>query len=363
MADVVGRAQRAAGEVPGAVTLEGLDDAEAECLGQLEVTDVLEQHGAREDQGRGVGLALAGDVVGAAVDGLEQGDVVADVGAGRHAQATDHAGAQVREDVTEHVLGHDDAELLRTHHQLHGHGIDQQVVGLDAVVLRGHGLEGVRVDTTPHLVDVALGHQGDAADAGLTCVVECAQGQALHGLFGETRHQAHLALALGTHGLLGAGVEPLGVLPVQDQADVRARAGQADRDGRAHARVQVQLLAQTDVDALEPATTGGVGRALDRQADRADQLESLLGELVVGLGLAVQARLGLDPVDLAAGHVVQHLARGSHDLRSDAISVDVHDLQSVHVVLLCPMRGDGGYNKRSRSCLETNTPALCWGVL
>ena len=46
---------------------------------------VAEHQDAAEDEGGGVGDSFAGDVGGAAVDGLEDGDVMADVGAGGYA--------------------------------------------------------------------------------------------------------------------------------------------------------------------------------------------------------------------------------------------------------------------------------------
>ena len=69
------------------------------------------QHGA-EDQRRGIGEAFAGDVGGGAVDGFEHGDAVADVGAGREAEAADQAGGEVGDDVAEQVFHHHHVERL-----------------------------------------------------------------------------------------------------------------------------------------------------------------------------------------------------------------------------------------------------------
>ena len=57
--------------------------------------DVVKHQGPSQHDGGGVGDALAGDVRGAAVDSFEQATMLADVGAGGHAQAADQAGTQV----------------------------------------------------------------------------------------------------------------------------------------------------------------------------------------------------------------------------------------------------------------------------
>jgi hypothetical protein len=62
---------------------------------RVALAHVLEHHRRREDQRRRVGLALARDVRRAAVDGLEDGALVADVGAGHDAEAADEARAEV----------------------------------------------------------------------------------------------------------------------------------------------------------------------------------------------------------------------------------------------------------------------------
>ena len=65
---------------------------------------VIEHHHAGHDAGQRVGDAFAGDVGGGAVDGFEDGGVVADVGAGDDAQAADEAGAQVADQVAVEIF-------------------------------------------------------------------------------------------------------------------------------------------------------------------------------------------------------------------------------------------------------------------
>ncbi|MNG34541.1 hypothetical protein D3C84_1210490 [compost metagenome] len=67
--------------------------------------------------------------------GLEDRGVGADVGAGRHAQAADQAGHEVREDVAEQVGGHQHVELPGVEHQLHGAGVDDHGVELELALV------------------------------------------------------------------------------------------------------------------------------------------------------------------------------------------------------------------------------------
>ena len=79
----------------------------------------------------GVDLVLAGVLRGAAVRGLEDGELVAEVGAGREAEAADQAGAQVADDVAEHVLGDEHGVVLRVLEHPHADRVDVRLVGPD----------------------------------------------------------------------------------------------------------------------------------------------------------------------------------------------------------------------------------------
>ena len=65
------------------------------------------------------------------MDRFEDGRAVADVGAGREAEAADQAAGEVGENVAEQVFHHHHVERVRIHHQLHAGGVDDAVVGLD----------------------------------------------------------------------------------------------------------------------------------------------------------------------------------------------------------------------------------------
>ncbi len=90
---------------------------------------------AASKQGGGVGEALAGDIGGGAVHGLEDRGFLADVGAGGGAEAADEAGDQVGEDVAEQVGGDDDVELPGVQDELHGAGIDDALIAFDAALV------------------------------------------------------------------------------------------------------------------------------------------------------------------------------------------------------------------------------------
>ena len=72
--------------VGGDTVLEGAGQALVDELGGFAPAEIFQQHGAGEDQGTGVDLILAGILGGAAVGGLEDGAVVADVGSRGHPQ-------------------------------------------------------------------------------------------------------------------------------------------------------------------------------------------------------------------------------------------------------------------------------------
>ena len=89
----------------GGDRLDGLHQA----LGGGRLADVIQQHHAGPEGADGVGQALAHDVEGRAVDGLEHRRVAplgVDVAGGRDAQATRQRGGQVAQDVGMQIGGH-----------------------------------------------------------------------------------------------------------------------------------------------------------------------------------------------------------------------------------------------------------------
>ena len=91
---------------------------------------------------------------------------------GRHAEAADQTGAQVREDVAVEVLQTQHVELVRVHHELHAGGIDDGVVGLDLGVVLGDLAEAVEEEPVGELHDVGLVDRGDLLAAPFARVLE-----------------------------------------------------------------------------------------------------------------------------------------------------------------------------------------------
>lgn len=138
---------------------DDLDGAEHGVGGVL-VAEVLQHHLAGPDHADGVGDALAGDVGGAAVDGLEQAGEAAvrvDVARGRDADGTGAGGAQVRQDVAEQVAADDHVEHIRALHEVRRQDVDVVLVDGDARVGARH-LAHARVPVRHRDADaVALG--------------------------------------------------------------------------------------------------------------------------------------------------------------------------------------------------------------
>lgn len=57
--------------------------------------------------------------------------VEADIRGGGESQSSDQAGDEIGKDVAEHVFHHEDIELIRVDHQLHGRRIDNPIFEID----------------------------------------------------------------------------------------------------------------------------------------------------------------------------------------------------------------------------------------
>lgn len=84
----------------------GVEDGLLDESGLVGETHVTQHHDGAEEESGGVGQALAGNVGGGAVDGLEDGALVTNVARGGEAETTNQTGAHVGQNVTVQV-GHD----------------------------------------------------------------------------------------------------------------------------------------------------------------------------------------------------------------------------------------------------------------
>ena len=126
--------------------------------------------------------------------------------------------------------------------------------------------------------------------------------------------------------VLDAGVEVLGVLAHDHEVDVvEARADARVGLARAHLRVEVEALAQADVDRAEAAADRRRDRALERDPVAPDRVERLVGQRVAAVRRHhVLARLADVPVELDAGRL-EHAARRLGELGAGAVAGDEHD--------------------------------------
>ena len=137
-------------------------------VGVLVQAHVAQHHQRRQEQSGGVGEALAGDVGGGAVDGLEDGALVADVARRRQAQTADQASAHVGENVAVQV-GHDE-NLVIVGNGIGGHlqaGVVQKLgIELNVGELLGDLVGDAQEETVAHLHDGGFVHDADllAAD-------------------------------------------------------------------------------------------------------------------------------------------------------------------------------------------------------
>lgn len=301
--------------------VNGLGDA----VGVVVEAEVAQEHAARQNHGRGVGLVLAlnveADVTAA---GLKDGHLAAHVAAGDDAGPADEGGANVGEDAAVQV-GHDhDVKLLGAGDGLHGGVVDNHVVDLEGGVLLGDVVKGAAEEAVGELHNVGLvdaGHLGAAVGEG------------------EAKGEAGDALRLGAgddlEGLDDAGdglvlearVLALGVLADDAQVDVLvARLVAGDVLDEGDGGVNVELLAHGDVEALVAgAGDGGVEDALEAELVA---LEGLYRLAEGGLG-AVAALLDARDLDLLPldGDVVG-LEEGLDrlgDFGADAITGDEGD--------------------------------------
>ena len=126
--------------------------------------------------------------------------------------------------------------------------------------------------------------------------------------------------------VLDPGVEVLGVLPDDDQVDVlEARAHAGIGLARADLGIEVEALAQPDVDGAEAAADGRRDRPLQRDASLADRVEDVRRQRIAAVLLHhVRAGLAHVPVELGAGRL-ENATRRLGQLRARAVAGDEND--------------------------------------
>ncbi len=126
-----------------------------------------------------------------------------------------------------------------------------------------------------------------------------------------------------------AGVEVFGVFAEDDEVDVGVVGLQAGKrlDG-AEIGVEVELLAQRDVDRREAAADGRGDGAFEGDAVLVDGPVELLGDVLAGLGVGIGAGIVAMPVEGAAGLLAGGFEDGDcggGDFGADAVAGDEGD--------------------------------------
>ena len=325
-----------------------------------------------------------------AVGRLEHREVVADVAAGRDADAADLGRDRVGQVVAVEVGRGEHVELVGAQQHLLEHDVGDLVLDDDvaagARVLEGHpraAVEQLRAvllagHVVAPLAERALGELHDVALVderhGLAVVLDRVVDRLAHQALAAERRdrldaEAGVLEELGAHLLaqelgellvlvrtglvLDAGVHVLGVLAEDHDVD---RLGVLERRGhalvvldRADAGVQVEVLAQRDVERAEAAADRRGQRALDRDHQVLDRGERLVGEVVAAVELLrLLAEVDLAPMDLALAAVglgdrrVPDAQAGGRDVDADAVTLDVAQDRVVRDDELAVLDGDLG---------------------
>lgn len=91
---------------------ESVEDSLLDAVSVVVETHVLQHHDTAEKHSSGVGEALAGNIGGGAVDGLEDGALVTNVTGGGETETTDQTGAHIGQNVTVQVRHNEDLVVV-----------------------------------------------------------------------------------------------------------------------------------------------------------------------------------------------------------------------------------------------------------
>ena len=218
---------------------------------------------------------------------------------------------------------HEDVVQFGLLDELHAHVVDDAVLELDPARVVGRDRRAaLEEEAVGQLHDVGLVDGRDLVPAVGDRVLEGVPGDPLGRGAGDDLDA--LGGVLADH-VLDAGVQVLGVLADDDQVDVVvAQVETLHRAGRAHVRVQVERLAERDVDAPEAATDRGRDGALERDVVAPDRVEDAVRERRPEL---LDRRLTRDhrlPFEADAGRI-EHAGGRLRQLRPDAVAGDQGD--------------------------------------
>ena len=295
------------------------------------------------------------------LDGLIDAGTVADVGAGRKAQAADETGAQVTDNIAVEVRRNEHVELLGLLHQLHAQSVDDAVVRGDLGVLRGDLAEGAQEQAVGQLHDVGLVDCRDLFAPVFAGIVKCKAADLLARGAGD---ELDAVGDLVVQHILDALVEILGVLAHDDKVHI-VKAGRYARQRVHRAQVCIggKALAQLHIDAAEALADGRSRRAFQCPAARLDGVQRAGGDqLAAGFGVL---GTGLTLLPFNAG--VQCGRDSTHafgDLAANAIAWDqycFHKNTFPFPVLFERLPAQGGLAQRK--CCNILQLYLLWAGL
>jgi hypothetical protein len=198
---------------------KGVEDGLLDAVGVVVEAHVPQHHDGGEEESSGVGEALASDIRGRTVNGLEDGTLVTDVSGGGETETTDETGAHVGQNVTVEV-GHDeDLVVVRVGvgDHLEAGVVEELSVELDAREVLGDLLADVEEETVGHLHNGGLVDNADLLAANGLGLLEGEAEDALAGLASDELDGLDDTV---DDDVLNARVFALGVLTDQDGVDI-----------------------------------------------------------------------------------------------------------------------------------------------
>src|ERR1051326_3184687 len=150
--------------------------------------------------------------------------------------------------------------------------------------------------------------------------------------------------------VLDPGVDVLGILPEDDHVHgtrvLDGRRHALEPAHRPHAGIEVELLAERDVEGADPPAHRGGEGSLDRDEVLADGGDRVLGEPVAGEDLGLFSREDLEPGDPPDGAVgpldrgVEDPDRRAPDVRAGAVAFDERDDRVIRNAEPALLQGD-----------------------
>jgi hypothetical protein len=298
-------------------------------------TKVTQHEQGRSQHGSGIGDIFPGDVGRGAVDGFEDGALVAEIRAGDETEAADQSRAQIRKNVAVKILHQQDVVLIGVHHQLHAGVVDNVFAVGDLGILLRNVARAAQKQSIGQLHDVGFVDGMNFLALIFACILESKTRDACRGLLGDDLQALDHS---GNDFVLDAGVESFGVFAHDDQVDARV-AGWNMRQVADGAEVgeEFEALAEFDVDAGKAATDGRGHRALQSDAGALDGFAEFFGNVLLVFFERFRAGGETFPFKLDASGF-EYANRGLDHFGADAIAGNESDFMC-HRLLRAALAG------------------------